>query len=201
MDYDLLLKNIGKHISLLPEEEEKVLSKLTERRFRKGEFINSEGEINRYTNFVVKGSARTFYIDNNGHEHIIQLAIREWWIGDFTSFISQQPGMLYTMALENLEMLSLTYENLQTLYREVPKLERFFRILIQKAYASFQLRTLQNLSFDAEQRYISFRNAYPEMDQQISQKHIASYLGMSAEFLSKIKKRIVERERRSKKEL
>jgi CRP-like cAMP-binding protein len=198
MDSDLLIKSIALHVDIASDEQQQVLSLMIERRFKKGQFINSEGEINRYTNFVVKGSVRTFYIDINGHEHIIQLAIAGWWIGDFPSFINQQPGFLYTEALEPVELLSLSYENLQRLYESIPKLDRFFRILFQKAYVSFQLRTLHNLSFDAEQRYTAFCDAYPQIDQQVSQKHIASYLGMSAEFLSKIKKRIVLKERNKK---
>ena len=195
MNYALLGENIRRYVSLTPEEEQVVFAHITERRFARGEYIDSEGETNRYTNFIVKGSGRTYYIDNNGHEHIIQLGIPQWWIGDYQSFISQQPGFLYTEALEPVELLSFSYDNLQKVYELVPKMERFFRLLVQKAYGSFQLRVLQNISFDAEQRYIAFRQAYPEMDKQISQKHIASYLGMSAEFLSKIKKRIMMREK------
>jgi CRP-like cAMP-binding protein len=131
----------------------------------------------------------------------VQLGISKWWTGDFTSFITQQPGMMYTESLEQTDLLSLSYDNLQKVYERVPKMERFFRLLIQKAYAAFQKRVLQSLSMDAEQRYIAFRNAYPEMDQQISQKHIASYLGMSPEFLSTIKKRIVQKQRNRSKEL
>jgi CRP-like cAMP-binding protein len=201
MDYQLLLDNFKQFVLLTPGEEQEVLSYATERSFKRREFITADNEINRYTNFIVKGSCRVFYIDNDGHEHIVQLGISRWWTGDFSSFITQQPGMMYTESLEQTDLLSFSYDNLQKVYERVPKMERFFRLIIQRAYASFQKRVLQSLSMDAEQRYIAFRNAYPEMDQQISQKHIASYLGMSPEFLSTIKKRIVQKQRNRSKEL
>jgi CRP-like cAMP-binding protein len=108
---------------------------------------------------------------------------------------------MYTEALEKTTTLSFSYDELQTLYEKVPKMERFFRLLIQSAYASFHKRTLQALSMDAEQRYLAFAAAYPEMDQQISAKHIASYLGISPEFLSTIKKRIVLKQREQRKNI
>lgn len=195
MDYNLLLANIRNFVSITEEEWQFVCSLITERSFKRGQFITREGEINRYTNFIEKGSARVFYIDSNGHEHVIQLGIRGWWTGDFPSFIAQQKGLLYTEALEPTNIIAFTYDHLQSIYKEVPVFERYYRLLIQKAYASFQYRILQNLSMDAEQRYLAFSSRYPEMDQQISQKHLASYLGMSAEFLSKIKKRVHQKKK------
>lgn len=196
MSCALILESFRRHIALAPEEERILVSLLTPRSFKKGQLINAEGEINRYTNFITRGSARVFYIDQNGQEHVIQLGIEGWWIGDYPSFIMQQPGYLYTEALRPLEALAFSYENQQKLFELVPKAERFFRLLTQRAYAAFQQRMLQNLSMDAEQRYVAFFDAYPDLDRQIAQKHIASYLGMSAEFLSKIKKRIVQHRRR-----
>jgi len=195
MDQQLLLENFRKFISLTPEEEGLVVKHTTERRFKRGDFLNSEGDVNRFTNFIVKGSARVYYIEPDGHEHVVQLGISKWWIGDFPSFITQTKASMYTEALETTEVFAFSYDQLQLVYQEVPKMERFFRLIIQKAYAAFHRRMLESLGLDAEQRYIAFRNAYPEMDLQISQKHIASYLGMSPEFLSTLKKRIVQKER------
>jgi len=199
VEHDILLSNFKSHISLTEEEWQLASSLVTERSFKKGEFINKEGEVNRFTNLIESGSVRVFYINSDGQEHIVQLGIRGWWIGDFPSFITQSKGMLYTEALEPTNLLAFSYENLQILYQKAPVFERFFRLLIQKAYASFQYRILHNMSMDAEQRYEIFSKTYPLLDQEISQKHIASYLGMSAEFLSKIKKRIHERRREQRK--
>jgi CRP-like cAMP-binding protein len=195
MDCALLVANFSRYISLSPEEESLVLDLAVVRNFGRGDFICREGEVNRYTNFITTGSARVYYLDAEGVEHVIQLGIRDWWISDYSSFITQQPGILYCEALERTEVISFSYDHLQHLYDKVPKMERFFRLLIQHAYAAFQNRVLQSLSMDAEQRYIHFRNKYPALDIQLPQKHIASYLGMSAEFLSKVKKRVMLKER------
>lgn len=195
MPYDLIFDNFKRHIPLTAEDEQLIASLLTTRFFKKGQFINAEGEVNRYTNFITRGSARVYYIDLDGHEHVIQLGIRGWWVSDYPSFVAQQPGYLYVEALEATDLLAFSYDNLQILYERLPKTERFFRLLVQRAYVAFQHRMLQNLSMDAAARYVAFRQAYPDLDFQISQKHIASYLGMSAEFLSKIKKRVLKKSR------
>jgi len=190
-----LLQHLKQYIQLTEAEEQIIIDHLIPRTFKRGEFLTKEGEINRYTNYIVSGATRVYYIDQAGQEHVIQLGMKNWWTSDFSSFITQTKGILYTEALEKTEVLSFSYEHLQEVYRQVPAMERFFRLLIQKAYAAFQRRVLESLSMDAEQRYLAFRDMYPDMDQHLSQKHIASYLGMSAEFLSKIKKRIVEKQR------
>lgn len=199
MEQELLLSNFRRFVSITDEEWQIASSLVAERTFKKGELINREGEVNRFTHFIESGSVRVFYISNDGQEHVVQLGIRGWWIGDFPSFITQSKGMLYTEALEPTKTLAFSYENLQTLYQQIPLFERFFRLLIQKAYVSFQYRILHNMSMDAEQRYKIFSETYPLLDQQISQKHIASYLGMSAEFLSKVKKRIHNKRKEQKK--
>lgn len=194
MEYQNLYKNIIRHVELTEQEWTFIASKVSPRNFKRGEYLNIPGEINKYTNLIIKGSVRVFYIDHNGYEHNVQLGLTDWWTGDFASYISQQPGLFYVEAMEATEVLSFSYENLQIVFKEAPIMERFFRLLTQKAYSSFQMRVISNLSDDAEERYIAFRNKYPDMEQKIAQKHIASYLGISAEFLSKIKKRIAERE-------
>lgn len=195
MNTDLILSNFRQYIQLAADEEQYVLQCIHERHFKRGDYINVEGEVNRFTNFIAEGSARVYFIDPQGYEHVVQLGIANWWVGDFPSFITQTPATMYTEALEKTTTLSFTYDDLQMLYEKVPKMERFFRLLIQRAYASFHKRTLQALSMDAEQRYIAFAEAYPQMNQQVSAKHIASYIGISPEFLSTIKKRILLRQR------
>ena len=190
METDLLLTNIRSIIPITDSDWQLVSSMAVHRSFQKKEFISREGEVNRFTNFIEEGSARVFYIDGKGQEHVIQLGIPGWWTSDFASFTTQKKGLLTTEALEPTKIISFSYDHLQLIYDRIPVFERFYRLLIQNAYASFQHRMLQNLSMDAEQRYLLFCERYPDMDARIPQKHIASYLGMSAEFLSKIKKRI-----------
>lgn len=201
MNTDRLLSNFRQYIQLSSDEEQEILHYVTERSFKRGDFINVEGEVNRFTNFIVEGSARVYFINADGYEHVVQLGISHWWVGDFPSFITQTPATMFTKALEKTTTLSFSYDNLQILYDKVPKMERFFRLLIQRAYASFHKRTLQTLSMDAEQRYLAFATAYPDMDQQISAKHIASYIGISPEFLSTIKKRIVLKQKEQRKNI
>ena len=198
MDQALLTENIRKYIDLTPSEEQEIWKRTTKRQFKRGEFINVEGEVNRYTNFIIAGSSRVYYIDMAGVEHAVQLGIEGWWVGDFPSFITQTPATMFTEALEKTSVIAFSYDDLQEAYATVPKMERFFRILIQKAYASFHKRTLEALSLNAEERYLSFSETYPLLDQRISQKHIASYLGMTPEFLSTLKKRILTKRRENR---
>ncbi|NCT94378.1 MAG: Crp/Fnr family transcriptional regulator [Chitinophagaceae bacterium] len=201
MPETLLFNNFKKYIQLTATEEEAIRSLVTRNKYEKGDMLSREGEVNRYTHFIIEGSVRVYYVDQEGQQHVVQLGIQDWWVSDYASFITQQPAQLQVEALEPTETYSFSYDRLQDAYIQIPALERFFRLLIQKAYASFQQRILQSLSMDATQRYESFRQQYPEMDRQIAQKHIASYLGMSAEFLSKVKKRIMQRDKSLRKRI
>jgi CRP-like cAMP-binding protein len=194
----LLLQSIRSLVPVSDDQWQRIEAATQHRSFKKDEFISREGEINRFTNFIESGSLRVFHIDSDGQERVIQLGVRGWWASDFASFTNQQPGLLQVQALEQTELLSFSYPAVHQLFEELPVFERFYRLLIQRAYAAFQNRMLQNLSMDAEQRYLQFRQLYPELNDQIFQKHIASYLGMSAEFLSKIKKRVYELDKQQK---
>lgn len=115
-----ILHHLKKFIELTESEEQLIIDHLTPRTFKRGEFLTKEGEINRYTNYIVSGAARVYYIDQVGQEHVVQLGISDWWTGDFSSFITQTKGILYTEALEKTEVLSFSYEHLQEVYRQVP---------------------------------------------------------------------------------
>ncbi len=194
MPYALILDTISRHIALTEEEKAFFTAQITVRKFKKKQFLVHAGSINRSTYFVNEGSVRAYYVDLNGHEHTIQLAIEGWWISDLQSFILQQPALLNVEAIENSLILEIPHEKLQVLYEKVPKFERFFRIITQRAFAAFQRRMLQNLSMSAEERYLAFQAQYPKLELRLPQKLIASYLGVSPEFLSKLKKRIFLRQ-------
>jgi CRP-like cAMP-binding protein len=196
MPYALLLDSVARYISLTEAEAAFFNAQITVRKFRKGQFLVHEGAVDRSAYFVNQGSARAYYVDRDGHEHTIQLAVEGWWIGDLQSFILQQPALLNVEALEDSQILEIPNEKLQRLYEQVPKFERYFRILTQRAFAAFQQRMLQNLSMSAEERYLAFQAQYSKLELRLPQKLIASYLGMSPEFLSKIKKRIFLKESR-----
>jgi CRP-like cAMP-binding protein len=184
------LAYLKRYISLTKEEENILAEKLKHRKYLKGQYIVQEGDICRYQTFVAKGKTRTFYLDEQGKEHIVMFGIENWWTGDLGSFITQKPADFNVQCLENTEVIQLSYQNTEQLYKEVPKIERFFRILIQNAYVNTQKRIVRNYSLSARERYILFCEEYPEIVQRVPQYMIASYLGITKEFLSHIRKQI-----------
>jgi len=185
-----LLEYITQYVQLTPDEESALLSKIKVKKFLKGQFVVQNGEICKYENFVLSGCLRSFYIDNDGLEHVIMFAVENWWTADLGSFITQKPSDLNVQCLENSEIIQIHYNDLQKLYFEIPKLERFFRIIIQKAFVAAQKRIVSNFSMDATDRYIQFREQYHDIEQRVPQYMIASYLGITKEFLSKIRNKL-----------
>lgn len=137
--------------------------------------------------FILKGCLRSYSIDNNGFEHILQFAPIDWWITDMYSYISQKEGHLNIDALEETEVLLLSRENQLKLFGEIPQLESYFRILTEKALVSNQLRLIENLSLTAKQRYHNFCKVYPSLINVLPQKQIAAFIGVTPEFLSRLR--------------
>lgn len=191
MDLAPLLKYINHITPLSTEEEEKVAARFRIRKYLKGQFVVQNGDVCKYENFVLKGCLKQFYIDNEGLEHIVMFAIEDWWAGDLGSLVNQSPSDFNTQCLENSELAQIHFEDLQTLYEEVPKMERFFRIIIQRAFIASQKRIIHNFSLPAKERYLQFRQMYPLIEQRVPQYMIASYLGITKEFLSKIRSQLI----------
>ncbi|MDR3610270.1 MAG: Crp/Fnr family transcriptional regulator [Ignavibacteriaceae bacterium] len=191
MEFNLILQNLQRHIELTDEEKEIFCSSLRSKKVKRHQFLGEAGEISRYQNFVNKGCLRSYYVDENGFEHNVQFAIEDWWIGDMASFLTKKPGSLFIEALEDSDVLQLDYPSMEELYVKIPKLERFFRILLQNAFITFEQRIISTISRSAEERYLEFINKYPLFEQRLPQIHIASYLGITPEFLSKIRKKIL----------
>ena len=187
MVQDMILKNVAKHISLDKEEITFFITQLQQQEFVKKDFILKEGQPCKNITYVNSGTLRAYYLDKDGRESTIMFAIADWWITDMFCFINQQPAMLYIEAIENSSVFHLSKDNFERLCTEVPKFERFFRVIMQHAYIREQLRVIQNLSLSAEERYNSFIEKYPQVVQQVTQKQIASYLGITPEFLSAIR--------------
>lgn len=192
MRSDLLITSLQQYIPLSDRDQQLIIACLRERKVKKGQFLVHEGAVSRCTNFVNEGSVRTYFIDMNGQEHIVQFAIEGWWISDLNSFILQVPATFNVQAIEDSVILELPFESLELLYEQIPKLERYFRIVTQRAFVAFQQRVVQNISMTAEDRYLAFQQKYPKIELRIPQRLVASYLGISAEFLSKIKNRLKE---------
>ena len=193
MNTELLLQHISKHISLTAEEESFLNSLLHSKKIKKKHFLLQEGEVNKAATFVTSGILRIYAIDKNGFEHILQFAPPGWWIGDMKSMLTQQPATLNIDAIEDTEVLLLNKEDLDKLYTAVPKFERFFRILAENSIASHQQRLVNNLSLSAAERYNNFCQLYPSLIQNLPQKQVASYIGVTPEFLSKMLSNLSEK--------
>jgi len=190
MNYGLLLSSLSKHISLTRDEENLFISKLHPRTLLKGEFLLREGDVCKYETFVVKGSLKIYFLDENGFEHIIDFAIEEWWAGDLYSLLTQTASTSNIKALEDTELLQISKTNVDILYQEIPKLERFFRVLFQNAYITQREQINIALSADAAERYQIFIQKKPYAEKRFTQKDIASYIGITPQFLSSLKKRL-----------
>jgi CRP-like cAMP-binding protein len=193
MPFDLLLNNISKHIQLNDKEKEVFLDYLKLKNIKKKEFLLSEGEVCRYSIFVTSGCLRGYTVDKNGNEHVLSFAPEGWWIADMYSMISQKPGTLNIEALEDTETILLSKVNQEKLYTEIPKFERFFRILIENSLVANQQRIIDNLSLTAEERYSIFCKRYPTLIDHLPQKQIASYIGVTPEFFSRMRSELLRR--------
>ena len=191
MELKALIDYISQYTVLTDAEQSLVVSKFKTKKYLKGQFVVQNGDTCKYESFVLSGSLKTFYIDNEGQEHIVMFAVENWWTADLGSFITQTPAAFNVQCIENSVLAQVSYDLLQQLYVQIPKLERFFRIIIEKAFVSSQKRLINNFSLPAKERYIQFREQYPQIEQRVPQYMIASYLGITKEFLSKIRSQLI----------
>ncbi|MBE0392990.1 Crp/Fnr family transcriptional regulator [Flavobacterium sp. PL002] len=189
----LILQNIAKHIMLSPEEQLLFLSKVNTQQFKAKSILLNSGDICKYSYFVNSGILRSFNINDHIVEHVLNFATEGYWIGDMYSLLSQKPGNLFIEVLEDAEVVFLSKEKQEILYKEIPKLERFFRILIENSLVANQERLMDNLSLSAEERFEKFCGKYPTLIQKVPQKQIASYIGVTPEFFSKMKARLLRK--------
>jgi CRP/FNR family transcriptional regulator, anaerobic regulatory protein len=188
MAFEPILSNIGKHVSLEPDESAFFTALLHYREIPKKDLLLKEGQFCKTINYVESGALRAFHLSPDGKDSTIMFAIADWWITDMYCFVTEQPAMQHIVAIDDSRVWQLKKEDLERLYTQVPKFERFFRIIMQNSYIREQLRVLQNLSLSAEERYEIFLKKYPNLLPYVSQKQIASYLGVTPEFLSTIRR-------------
>lgn len=191
MNIEPILTPINQYVELTTNEQEILLEHITSRKYLKGQFILQQGDVCKHETMVVEGCLKMFHINEDGQEHIIRFCLENWWAADIGSFINQAPANCNIQCLENTEVLQISYEDIQKLYILIPKLERFFRIRIEKGFAASQERIIRNLSLTATEKYLSFRARYPQIEQRVPQYMIASYLGMTKEFLSKLRSQLI----------
>jgi CRP-like cAMP-binding protein len=189
MNADLLIKNLSRSITLDQSEIDYFLSYIEPVNFKRKELVQTAGDLCRHQNFIVKGCLRTFYIDKKGVEHILAFAIEDMWMTDLYSFLTKTPATLCVDALENSEILRIERSGLEKVCNKIPKFERLFRLILQRAFISQQERLMQHLSSTAEQRYIQFRKSFPGIEQRVPQKQIASFLGITPVFLSMLRRK------------
>jgi CRP-like cAMP-binding protein len=189
----LILQNIEKIVSLSDLEKETILSKIEVKQYAAKTVLLNAGEVCKHSYFVNSGILRSFNINDNIVEHVLQFACEGWWIGDMYSLITQKPGNLYVEVNEDAEVVLLSKENQEILYQEIPKLERFFRILTENSLVANQERLMDNLSLSAEERFEKFCTKYPTLIQKVPQKQIASYIGVTPEFFSKMKAKMLKK--------
>jgi len=188
-DFSPVIEYISRYVDLNDEEIAHFKSFLKITKVRKRQFIVQPGFVCRHKSYVVKGAFRAYLVDGEGKEHTLAFAIEDWWISDYSSLIYQEPATLFVEALEDSVLIQIEYEDQQTFLREIPKLEKFERIITQRSLAFQQKRLLSNFIKTAEERYDEFMGKYAEIARRVPQYALASYLGFSTEYLSKIRNR------------
>lgn len=188
--YAAIDKFVTKYVAFTNDELEIFHSYLKYKAVPKKTYLLQEGEICDFEAYVNKGCIRNYYINEHGFEVILQFAIEDWLVSDIASFNDQKPSKIYIETLEDCELLMLSRKNKEELLEKVPKFERFFRMMVQKNLSSTQNRLINTIANTATEKYLDFIKLYPTIPQRVAQHHIASYLGISAEFLSKIRTKL-----------
>lgn len=190
--FELLRKNIEKHLSISDADFEQFIKPFYHRKIAKKQFLLRAGQICKFEGFVIKGCLRVYYLDEQGQERILYFAIEDWWITDIDSFTNNTPSILNIEALEDSEVLLITQPYKEALYAQIPMVEKLFRIMTQKTHVALQRRMISALGKTADERYLEFVEKYPQLEQRLTQLQVASYLGISHEFLSKIRKKLAK---------
>jgi CRP-like cAMP-binding protein len=193
-DYSSILSNIRRYVNFPQEEEIQLTSIIRTTRVKKRQFIDQPGFVSSYRHYVVKGAFRSYLVDKDGKEHTIKIAIDDWFINDFCSYIAQEPATLFVEALEDSHLFQMKYEDLEGLCSRNHNISEYFRMAAERAFAFSTKRALSTLSMTAEERYLEFTERYPGIFHRVPQKVIASYLGISPEFLSKIRANFLKKD-------
>jgi CRP-like cAMP-binding protein len=188
------LINYFKHLFPLNDKElGEIISRLAARTIRRKQFILQDGDVCRHFTFVVSGCFKMFAVDKNGKEHNLQFAAENDWITDLSSFYSEKASTVFIEAVEPSEILQIKHHDLLYLYVNYHKIDHNFRVIIERKYIEMQNRVLQSISSTAEERYLTFLQQYSNLSGRLPNTQIASYLGITPEFLSKIRREITIR--------
>lgn len=191
--HSLLLQNIkSKGIDLTDDETAIITQLFIHRSYRKNQYILQQDDVARYEIFVIKGIIRTYLVDNKGVEHIIKFSAEDWWAGDLYSFFTGNPSSYNIDCLEDTEVLLITQPNLELLYERVPKMYAYFCKLYTNSIVAYNRRVAANLCNSALERYTDFMKRYPALEQRIPNHQIASFLGITPQSLSRLRKQLVQ---------
>jgi len=193
MSTNLIIDSITRHIHLSAEEKNHFITLLQPKVYKRKQFILEEGQICKNSIFVTQGCLRGFTVDQSGFEHVLNFAPAGWWIADMYSLLTQKPGILNIEPLEDTEVLLLSKVRQEKLYLEIPQFERFFRIITENSLVAYQQRLIDNLSLTAEERYHNFCKRYPTLINTLPKKQIASYIGVTPEFFSRMQHRMLKK--------
>jgi CRP-like cAMP-binding protein len=182
--------HVQQHITASNIELQQFNKVLNEVSRAKGQFLLKPGTNVKHVYFVVKGCLKAYYISSKGNKYIIQFAVENWWVGDFDAFYNHVPSQLHIEAIEDSELLSINYSNLQKIHKEAPVFERYFRILTTQAFISQSKRILSNLEKNTKERYLEFCTSYPNIEERVANYDIANYLGVTPENLSRVRKKL-----------
>ncbi|KMQ62984.1 cyclic nucleotide-binding protein [Chryseobacterium angstadtii] len=193
MDTDTAISRLIEHfreiITLKESDVELIISRLDIIKLEKKEYLLKEGQISKHMRFIAAGSLYAYYTDEKGRENTTQLGIENWWVNDLYSYLSEQPSRMFIQANEETTVIQISKESLELLFKEIPAVSDFWRLKMQSAYVTLQERTFEHSRVDAYTRYRTFISAYRNIEQRFPQFMIASYLGITVEYLSYLRKK------------
>jgi CRP-like cAMP-binding protein len=190
--FEKLIECIREKVELSEEGIDILKRFFIPKKVRKRQYILNAGDVCQYITFVDKGMLRSFTVDAEGTEYVVQFAIEGWWICDVGSFVSGKEALYNIEALEDCELLHLSKSKMDELVKQVPVMERFFRLLMQNNIVALQRRVVAYMSLSAEEKYLKLMEVAPDIMQRASQQHIASYLSITPETLSRVRKKVAE---------
>lgn len=189
--FDILISHIQQKVELNEKETELLQSFFIQKKLRKKQYLLQAGDVCKYLAFVSKGILKSYILDEKGNEKINLFGFEGWWISDFNSFIHEEKAVLNIDVIENAELLLISHENYEKLTVQIPKMDRYFRILYQNSLVTKDHRLIISNNYTAEEKYLHLVKNNPEMIQKLSHSLIASYLGLSPETISRIRKKIL----------
>ncbi len=187
-----IISTIFKELSFSPEESKLVARSFEKLHLSKHNLLLEPGQHVYDQYYVANGCMRTYYIDPTGKEHTVQFAISDWWISDYTAFFNSGTAVMHIECIQEATLYKISQTAMEELYKALPRLESYFRKKMERAFASFQKRIIANLSQSASERYLNFIKSYPNIEQNVKNYHIASYLGITTQSLSRIRKELVK---------